>query len=87
MAALRNLNGRKSEGAYTITGKGFTTSALNLGAAISKAQTIASRLQRELRKQDEAVQSLYVRRIGEDGLLARIDVHPDVIETYAVKAT
>jgi len=86
MVALRNLNSKKNEGAYTITGKGITTSALNFGAALSKAQTIAARVQREIRRQDEAIlQSLYIRRLGEDKLLARIDVKPDVIETYAAK--
>jgi hypothetical protein len=85
MAALRSLSDeRKGGGAYTIIGKGINTSALNFGAALSKAQTIATRVQREIRKQDKAVQSIYIRRLGEDRLLARIDVHPDVISTYSV---
>ena len=87
MAALRSLKGRNSSGgSYTIKGKGINTSAPSLGAALSKAQTIASRIQREIKRQDEFL-VLSIRRIGDDALLGRVEVQPDVILTQSYEAT
>lgn len=81
MAALRSLKGRDKSGAYTIKGKGISTSAPSLGAALSKALTIASRIQREIKRQDEFF-VLNIKKIGDDALLGRVEVQPDVILTW-----
>lgn len=80
---------RGSEGAYSITSPGITervnTSAISLGAALSKAQTIGVRLQRELRassgEEGDDV-TISIRPLGRDQV-ARVVVRRDVILTFA----
>lgn len=83
MAALRSLKDerKRGAGAYTITGKGIESSALNLGAAILKAQSIASRLQRELK--DEEVLSIYIRKLGQETVV-RVDIRRDSVMTFTL---
>lgn len=86
MAALRSLDGpkRKAAGAYTISGKGVNTASITLGAALSKALTIASRLQRQGLEPGEDLRSITIRRIGSNELLARVDVRADLIQTVVL---
>lgn len=73
---------RTTEGQFIITSSGVEASASSLGAAMSKAQTLASRLQKAGLLD---VRSFYIRRLGEDRVLARVEAHPDVIVTISVK--
>lgn len=67
---------QSSEGSYSITGEGVNSSSVNLGAAISKALTLAGRIQRTMSEGEE--RSLYIRRLGEE-VAARVDVTPSLI--------
>lgn len=73
-------------GAFGIVSPGISerinTSASGLGAAISKAQTLATRVQRELRANpDEDDVTIRITPLGGD-TAARVVVRRDVIETY-----
>ena len=57
-------------------------SAPSLGAALSKAQTIGSRLQRELMATEDEDVTISIAPIGGERL-ARVVVRRDVIETFA----
>ena len=72
-----------SVGKFSISSKGIETSGgPTVGAAISKAQTIASRIQLDGLEEGEDVRSIYVRLLGNEAV-ARIDVRRDCIETFA----
>jgi len=78
---------RESTGTFGITSPGIServdTSAPGLGAALSKAQTIGVRLQREMRDNpDEGDVTIRITPLGGD-TVARVVVRRDVIETYA----
>lgn len=77
---------KSTEGVYSITSRGVEASAQTLGAAISKALTYATRLQLSRELEEGDVQSLYVRKLG-DEVAARIDVKPDLIEVFALVKT
>lgn len=88
MAALHSLKPepltpRRSKGAgsYTITGKGVNTSSQTLGSALSKAITIASRLQKQGLEKGEESRSIIISMIGGSKELARVDVTADLIST------
>lgn len=72
-------------GQFSISAKDVEASAPSLGAAISKAQTIASRIQRDGLDEGEDVRSIYVRLLGNEAV-ARVDVRRDVIETFKLAA-
>lgn len=77
---------RETTGTFSITSPGIaervSASAPSLGAALSKAQTIGIRLQRELRSDDaEEDVSISIRQLGDEKLVGRVDVHRDVIAT------
>lgn len=77
----------ESSGTFGITSPGVServdTSAPGLGVAFSKAQTIAVRLQRELRASaDDDPVTISVRPLGGE-IVGRVVVRRDVIETYA----
>ena len=87
MAVVRRRRGSSSEGHYGITSPGITervnTSAPGLGVALSKAQTLAVALQRELRAMPEEPDiTIRITPLGKD-TVARVIVRRDVIETYA----
>ena len=78
---------RASSGAYGITSPGITeridTSAPGLGIAMSKAQTLAGRIQRELKAQpDEEDVTITIQPLGGE-VAAHVVVRRDVIETRA----
>ena len=79
---MRRRRRTEDVGTFTITSRGIEASASTPGAAISKAQTLATRVQLTGELEEGDVQSLYVRRLGGDPI-ARVDVKQDVIETYA----
>ena len=64
------------EGSYSITGPGIDASAPSLGEAISKAQTLASKLQK-----GGGTGTIYVRKLGQE-VAVRLDVEPKLILTY-----
>ena len=75
-------------GAYAITSPGISeridTSAETFGAALSKANTLGVRVQRELRAdKDEDDVVLTVSKIGDPKPLARITVTRTVITTVS----
>jgi hypothetical protein len=76
----------ESSGTFGITSPGVServdTSAPGLGAALSKAQTIAVRLQRELRDGDDDAVTITIRPLGGE-IVGRVIVRRDVVETYA----
>ena len=85
---MRRRKITQTSGVFNISSPGLTArvsaSAPGLGAAISKAQNLATGLQRELRAtEDEDDVTLTIRRLGSEELLARVIVRRDVIETWA----
>lgn len=82
MATSRRVTGR-----YGITSPGITeridTSAPGLGVALSKAQTLAVRVQRELKASpDEDDVTITIQPLGGE-VAAHVVVRRDVIETRA----
>lgn len=84
---MRRRRPSDSSGTFGITSPGIServnTSAPGLGVALSKAQTIGVRLQRELRDApDEDDVTITITPLG-GSPSARVVVRRDVIETYA----
>jgi hypothetical protein len=83
---VRRRRPTESVGTYGITSPGISgridTSAPGLGAALSKAQTIAVRLQRELRDGEDDAVTISIRPLGGE-VVGRVIVRRDVVETYA----
>ena len=77
---------RSAEGTFGITSPGLSerisTSAPSLGAALCAAQTIAVRIQRELRASDDEDVTISIRPLGGE-TAAEVVVRRDVIETFA----
>lgn len=81
-----------ASGAYVISSPGITeridASAETFGAALSKANTLGVRLQRELRAdKDEEDVTLTVSKIGDPKALARITVTRTLIITVSYANT
>lgn len=85
------MRSRDSSGSYGITSPGISerisTSAPGLGMALSKALTLATRLQRELKASEgEEDVTISITPLGGE-LAARVVVRRDIIETFAYART
>jgi hypothetical protein len=73
----------KVSGAYSISCVGVDpASSPHPGAAVSKALTIANRVQRDLQP-DEEVRTIYVREPGGNAI-ARVEVRHSLIQAFAI---
>lgn len=79
---------RDDTGTFSITSPGISErveeSSSSFGAAVSKAQNIATRLQRELKASDgEEDVKITVRRLDSTEVLAEVLVQRELIATWA----